>query len=417
MPKAEGESAAVINPDRIRVLIAEDESDVREALIALIRSESHLELIGAAASAEEAILLATRERPEVALLDVHMPGGGASASRAIKIGSPDTKILALSGFGDRAIVLEMLGAGADGYLVKGDAPGSILRAIQLAAAGHATLSAEVTGEVIQELAERLLAGWRSEEHAQGRRARIQRVLEGGDLRIVFQPICRLDGRTDGVEALARFECEPRRSPDRWFAEAEESGLLFELEMKAVRASLEALPQLHAPLFLALNVSPSTLASAALYGLVAGFDGARIVMEVTEHAPVADYESLRDSLVKLRQLGVRVAIDDAGAGFASMQHILRLAPEFIKLDRTLIHGIERDRSKQALAAGLISFADGIGALLIAEGVERTVELDMLRKLGVPLAQGHLFARPEPLPAPLFAVPAEGTIGGPCGRKAA
>ncbi len=407
----------MINPDRIRVLIAEDESEVREALVALIRSESHFELIGAAADAEEAIMLATRERPEVAVLDVRMPGGGASASRAIKLGSPDTKILALSGFGDRAIVLEMLGAGADGFLVKGDAPSSILRAIQLAAAGRATLSAEVTSEVIQELAERMHAGWQSDEHAQSRTTRIQHVLESGALHMVYQPICRLDGRTDGAEALARFDCEPRRSPDRWFAEAEDAGLLLELEMMALQVSLEAMPQLPEPLFLALNVSPSTLGSEALHRLFSGFDASRIVVEVTEHAPIGDYESLRDSLVQLRKLGVRVAIDDAGAGFASMQHILRLEPEFIKLDRTLIHDIELDRSKQALAAGLISFADGIGALLIAEGVERPAELEMLGKLGVPLAQGHLFARPAPLPVPLLAAPAEGPTGQTRGRTAA
>ena len=94
--------------------------------------------------------------------------------------------------------------------------------------------------------------------------------------------------------------------------------------------------------------------------------------------------------------MRLAVDDAGAGFASLRHILRLAPDFIKLDRTLIDGIERDRSRQALAAGLISFADKIEATIIAEGIERSAEVDALTALGVDYGQGFFIARPAPLP---------------------
>ena len=98
--------------------------------------------------------------------------------------------------------------------------------------------------------------------------------------------------------------------------------------------------------------------------------------------------------------MRVAIDDAGAGFASLRHILRLEPEFIKLDRTLIDGIESDRSRQALAAGLISFAEGIDSTIVAEGIERPAEVEKLAELGVRYGQGYFFARPAPLPLPLL-----------------
>jgi EAL domain-containing protein (putative c-di-GMP-specific phosphodiesterase class I) len=187
---------------------------------------------------------------------------------------------------------------------------------------------------------------------------------------------------------------------RWFAEADEVGLLHELERVAVRAALAALPALPDHVFLSVNVSPATLATQGFLGLIAASDGARVVGEITEHARIDDYERLREALGAIRALGVRVAIDDAGAGFASLRHILRLEPEFIKLDRTLIDGIESDRSRQALAAGLISFAEKIDATIVAEGIERPAEVEALADLGVRYGQGYFFARPAPLPLPLL-----------------
>lgn len=383
----------------IRVLIADDDGEVRAALAALVESEPLLELSAAVADAGQAIAAAARERPRVALLDVRMPGGGAAAVRGIKRCSPQTRVLALSASRDRATVLEMLAAGADGYLVKGDSVDAIVAAIERAARGQGSLSAEVTGDVIQELAVRTRTGLLSEERSRSREARILHAIESGALSMAFQPICTLAGETVGAEALARFDCEPRQGPERWFAEAREAGLELELEIAAVRAALEALPSLPGPLYLAVNVSPATLATADLRSLLAQADAARVVVEVTEHAPIDDYPSLRESLATLRALGTRIAIDDAGAGFASLRHILRLAPEFIKLDRALIDGIEADTSLQALAAGLTSFAQRIGATIIAEGIERAPEVEMLAELGVCYGQGYFFARPAPLPLPL------------------
>jgi EAL domain-containing protein (putative c-di-GMP-specific phosphodiesterase class I) len=217
---------------------------------------------------------------------------------------------------------------------------------------------------------------------------------------VYQPICTLAGSTVGAEALARFRGPPARGPVRWFAEADEVGLLRDLELAAVRAALVGLPDLPAHVFLAVNVSPSTLCSASFLRLVAGTDGPRLVVEITEYARIDDYDALRETLDALRDFGVRIAIDDAGAGFASLRHILRLEPEFIKLDRTLIDGIEADRSRQALAAGLISFAEKIDATIVAEGIERLAEVEKLSELGVRYGQGYFFARPGPLPLPLL-----------------
>jgi len=384
----------------IRVLIAEEDAVVRDELATLVRAEPSLELADAVADAAEAILVSMREKPAVALLGVRIPGGGASAARGIKRCSPQTRVLALSVHDDRATVLEMLEAGADGFLVQGGSAEMIVTSIERAARGQGSLSVEVTGGVIEELAGLLHARRRSEERSQRREERIRRVLDEDLLHAVYQPICTLAGSTIGAEALARFRGPPSRSPLRWFAEADEVGLLRELELAAVRAALSAMPDLPEHVFLSINVSPGTLATAGFLRLIASSDGARVVVEITEHARINDYESLGEALDAVRAFGVRVAIDDAGAGFASLRHILRLEPEFIKLDRTLIDGIEADRSRQALAAGLISFAEKIDATIVAEGIERPAEVDALADLGVRYGQGYFFARPAPLPLPLL-----------------
>jgi EAL domain-containing protein (putative c-di-GMP-specific phosphodiesterase class I)/DNA-binding NarL/FixJ family response regulator len=380
----------------IRVIVADDDANVREALAALILDHDGFTLVGAVASADAAIELAARATADVAVVDVRMPGGGARAARGLKQASPATRVLALSAHDDRATVLEMLEAGAVGYLVKGSPVETILESIARAATGQASLSGEVTGEVIGELVGQLGVRRRAQKRKRARVRRIRRALEDGGLQIVFQNICLLTGSAVGVEALARFRGPPKRPPDQWFAEAGEVGLRREVELAAVQAALNELPEIPVDLFLSINVSPSTLADDGFLELLAETGGARVVVEVTEHARIDDYEGLNEALARVRALGARVAVDDAGAGFASLRHILRLAPSFIKLDRTLIDGIEHDRSQQALAVGLISFAEQIGATIIAEGVEQAAEVEALTSLGVRYGQGFYFCRPAPLP---------------------
>jgi EAL domain-containing protein (putative c-di-GMP-specific phosphodiesterase class I)/CheY-like chemotaxis protein len=380
----------------IRVLIAEDEPSVRAALAALIEAEAGLKLVGAVGDADAAIASATTLLPDVAIVDVGMPGGGgARAAREIRRHSPATKVLALSASDDRATVLEMLEAGVVGYLVKGGSVAAILESIEQVADGHSSLSVEVTGDVIEELVQQLSLRRREDELLRLRLARVRGAVDNrAALRVVWQPIRALEGgRVVGVEALARFRGPPRRGPSRWFEEATEVGLRSELELAAAEtafAGLEALPR---ELYLSVNVSPRTVAGAAFRRLCASVDGERVVIEVTEHAPIENYERLNQVLARIRALGVRLAIDDAGAGFASLRHILRLDPDFIKLDGSLIAGIEQDVSKQALATGLISFAEKIGATIVAEGIEREEEVVALRALGVHFGQGFYLGRPE------------------------
>ncbi|MFL5946673.1 MAG: EAL domain-containing protein [Gaiellaceae bacterium] len=383
----------------IRVLVAEDEPSVRAALVGLIRAEPTLDLVAEVANAVDAIEAAAAHEPDVAVIDVRMPGGGgAAAVRGIKRRSPDTRMLAFSAVDDRATVLEMLEAGVVGYLVKGSSIESIVESIQQAAAGQGSLSVEVTGDVIEELVGQLSVRRRAEDRRRTREGRVRKAIDSeGALGVVFQPICDLaTGKTVGAEALARFHLAPARPPDRWFAEAGEVGLRRELELTALDHALGQLSELPRGLFLSVNISPATLRGASLRRALRSVEARRVVIEVTEHMPVEDYDALNDAIDRVRALGVRLAIDDAGAGFASLRHILRLAPDFVKLDRTLIDGIERDRSHQALAAGLISFANKIDATIVAEGIERDAQLRALRELGVSRGQGFLLARPAPLP---------------------
>src|SRR5207247_2304621 len=161
--------------------------------------------------------------------------------------------------------------------------------------------------------------------------RMWQVLKGRGLTIVYQPILRLaDRRVSGFEALSRFAAVPLRGPDAWFAEAAEVGVLEELELTAIRAALPGLDAVPRDAYLSINLSPATAVTPGLVDLMATVPGERVVLEITEHAAVEDYDALSEALRPLRAFGVRLAIDDVGAGFSSMRHILRLQPDLLKL---------------------------------------------------------------------------------------
>lgn len=225
---------------------------------------------------------------------------------------------------------------------------------------------------------------------------IRRALEQGAPRIVYQPIYSLaDDAMSGVECLSRFDLEPRRAPDVWFHAARDAGLGMELELRAIEAALGALAELPEPLSVSLNSSPELLVSGRLGTLLGATDLSRVVIEITEHAAVTDYESLLRALAPLRARGARLAIDDAGAGYASMRHILNLKPDVIKLDMSLTRNIDSDSSRRALAKGLIAFAHEIESTITAEGVETEEELSALRSIGVDTVQGYFLSRPQAL----------------------
>jgi EAL domain-containing protein (putative c-di-GMP-specific phosphodiesterase class I) len=212
---------------------------------------------------------------------------------------------------------------------------------------------------------------------------------------VYQPI--VDLATAGVvgyEALTRFEDGCR--PDRRFAEAASVGMGPELEIACVRAAVEGARTLPVGPFLSVNVSPElAVALRPLAAALAG-SGRPLVLEITEHDPIDDYTAMVSGLRGIGE-GIRIAVDDAGAGYAGLRQILEMRPDVVKLDIALVRGIDTDPARRALASAMVAFAFDTGAIVLAEGIETEGELETLRSLGVTLGQGFLLARPAPAPA--------------------
>jgi EAL domain-containing protein (putative c-di-GMP-specific phosphodiesterase class I) len=219
---------------------------------------------------------------------------------------------------------------------------------------------------------------------------VSSLLAPGDITAVTQPIVRVaDGQTVGFEVLARSRSFSFTSPDQWLASAEEAGCRTEVELACLRAGLAlGTPPGGARLF--LNASAGLLLDSRIDDLLAA--APEHVLEVTEHERIADYAPLTERLVCLARSGTLLAVDDVGAGYANMAHVLRLSPHFIKIDRSIVSGLHRDRDRRALIAALVAFGVACGAQTVAEGVEEAAELNALGELGVDLVQGYLIARP-------------------------
>lgn len=251
-----------------------------------------------------------------------------------------------------------------------------------------------------ELFAELLGHVLASEAPQDRRDRmihqdVSATLATGGLRSVFQPIVDIAAATSvGVEALCRFD-DPSTRPDDWFAEAASVGLGVDAELAAIAAALNHLDRLAPAMYMSLNASPATINDPRLFEMLASSQPERLVVELTEHDAIGDYDAFVATLSPLRRLGIRLAIDDVGAGFSSFAHVLRLEPDIVKIDRSIVTAIDTDLARQALAAAITGVAERIGALVVAEGVETQAELDTLASLDINYTQGYLLARPGPL----------------------
>ncbi|NWO04779.1 MAG: EAL domain-containing protein [Alteromonadaceae bacterium] len=227
-------------------------------------------------------------------------------------------------------------------------------------------------------------------------ARIHSVLAEDSINIHYQPIYSLEAdKVVGYESLSRFSSEPYRTPDIWFAEAASVGLGEDLEMMAIRKAVTGLNHFDPSTYISINASPEYVLNGAIHDALAGIDVTRIVLEITEHSPVNSYPDLVSALEPLRKRGMRLAIDDAGAGYASFQHVLELDADIIKLDRSLTREVDVQMNKHSLARALCAFATSVQCEIIAEGVETQSELKVLKELGVGKVQGYLIGRPAPI----------------------
>lgn len=223
--------------------------------------------------------------------------------------------------------------------------------------------------------------------------RLAPMIHDGGPTVVLQPIVDLGtGRRVGAEALSRFPAAWGLPPDVVFHQAHSADLGHRLELLALERAAAHLA--HVTGYVAMNVSPRTLLTPACGELLARLPAERVLLELSEHEPVEDYAALRAALDAPRAAGMRLAIDDVGAGFSSLRHIVLCGPDVIKLDRTIVDGVGSDPVLRTLVAALVDFAHGNGTRVVAEGVETLPDVEALKELAVDLAQGWYFGRPGP-----------------------
>jgi EAL domain-containing protein (putative c-di-GMP-specific phosphodiesterase class I)/ActR/RegA family two-component response regulator len=393
--------------DRIRVLIADDEQTVRELLAGVIGSDPSLEIVGSAQDAQGAIDLAAWRLPDVALLDVRMPGGGPRAAAEIARLSPRTRVLALSAVEDRESVLAMIRAGALSYVGKTASNEEILGAIHGTAEGGTRLSPRAVNgvfEAIAETADGEGASNGNEPSPRDPREQIARIIERRAVELAYQPIADLKTfHVVGVEALPRFRTRPMRPPETWFAVAAKHGSLIDLELVALTAALDRMEALPSDAFLAVSISLQAASSDRARDLFRGVEPNRIALELNEHStnvgalPTGALDELRDG-------GVRFGVRHAGSGRWGLRHLVKLVPDLITVDMSTIRELSADPTVHDAALSVIGFAFDNGATVVADGVETDREAEALRRLGIGLAQGNYLARPGQIPIG----------GGPWGR---
>ena len=222
---------------------------------------------------------------------------------------------------------------------------------------------------------------------------VEQVLNGQAFQPVFQPIIDIStGRAIGYEALTRLTSG--NPVVELLAEATEAGMRADAEMDLLGAALREANSLD-DAWVSVNLSPSVVVerSNQLADLI-GRSGCQVVIELTENERIEDYAAVGQALAGLGR-EVRLSVDDAGSGYASLRHVIALHPHYLKLDRSWISGLDGDETRQALVAGIVAFCQHTATEMIAEGVETEAELETLRQLDVGLAQGYLLGRPEPL----------------------
>jgi EAL domain-containing protein (putative c-di-GMP-specific phosphodiesterase class I) len=236
-------------------------------------------------------------------------------------------------------------------------------------------------------------GVREAERREEIENRMAPVLTAGGPTVVLQPIVDLvTGARIGAEALSRFPAEWGLPPDVCFAQAHSVGLGHRLEVVALTRAADHLDRV--PGYIAMNISPKTLLTDECVAALRTMPAERVVLELSEHEQVEDYEALAAVLAPLRARGMRLAIDDVGAGFSSLRHIVVTAPDIIKLDRSLVAGISEDPVLTTLVRSLVRFGHGCGTRVVAEGVETAADAAALPTLGVDHGQGWHFGRPGP-----------------------
>jgi EAL domain-containing protein (putative c-di-GMP-specific phosphodiesterase class I)/GGDEF domain-containing protein len=388
-------------PDITTVAIHSEDPEVTDRLTATLLRVARVRLVG-----EEDGRL-------VSLVDARPPSAAATVRRLVEGGGT---CLAIADGADLDRVVDLLGAGAAGCVAARSDAATLDRCMAAATRGMVTLPAALA----RGLAARATGGVAA---SSGRpaieRALLVQVIAERRFAVVAQPIADLrTGEILAVESLARFTAQPPLPPNVWLAAADDAGLRVALEHELLRAAMGLLPEVPAHIGVSVNLSPAAVMDPRLRDVLDGVPLDRLIIEITDHRQLDDYEPLSEALSPLRTAGLRIAVDDSGQGLSSLQQVAQLAPSFMKLNRTLTRNIDADPTKHALAYALSAFAAQIGSAVVAEGLETEAELQTLRALGAPLGQGYLLAHPRPIaelelavPLSLPAAAGEGAPSGP------
>jgi EAL domain-containing protein (putative c-di-GMP-specific phosphodiesterase class I) len=247
-------------------------------------------------------------------------------------------------------------------------------------------------ELLGTLVGQRIARLREEDQRLGPlRKEIWALIQSRKFRTVFQPIIHIKTQlTSGYEALTRFESG--LPPDEVFKTAAQAQLQPSLETAVVKSAISHLPRLQEGRYLSVNISATTVADPEFQATILSARPEQIVLELTEHDAIENYQHLIEALAPLRAAGVRLAVDDVGSGYASFQHILSLFPDMIKLDRSLVEGLTESKTKRAIVAAMVGFARETETTLVAEGIETDHEREVVLQLGAEFGQGYLFGRP-------------------------
>ncbi|HET7688880.1 MAG TPA: EAL domain-containing response regulator [Nocardioidaceae bacterium] len=370
------------------VLIVDD-SSLNLDLLRTVLEQEGLGRVTIEADSRKVAARLPEVRPDLVLLDLHMPhlDGHAVLEQIVRFAAGSyLPVLVLTADTAHEARNRALENGARDFLIKPfDLVEVLLRIANLL-------------ETRQLYSAMLSAGDRVASAAvaplNGTEGRVRDVLENRSLAPVYQRVADLTTmETVGFEALTRFAEPHVRGPVGWFGDAFDVGLGIELEWLAAVSALPFADDLPVGSFLAVNMSPATILELQDRELCRPDLIPRMVIEITEHVPVQDYSAVERAMREMRSHGMRLAADDLGTGYAGFHHLVALEPDIIKLDISLVAGIDRGRGRRALATALVAFAKDVGATVIAEGVETEAELAVLQELEVPWAQGFLLGRPE------------------------
>ncbi len=369
-----------------RVLLAEDDTIVRRSFVRFLRTEGYE--VDAVTNGVEACKRLELERFDVVLSDLSMPGmSGIQFLRALRELDTDLPVILVTGEPSVASAAEAVGLGALRYLVKPVEPEALREALSYASHVHqlARLKREA---MLYSLDQTVENGGEIE-------ACFERAIDG--VYALYQPIVsNADRRVSAHEALVRSIEPTFARPFELLQTAEALDRLRDLG-RAIRARVARdLDEMPGTDLVFVNLHPADLRDDTLFGrgdespLTRHAD--RIVLEITERSRVDDIDNLDERIRRLRALGFRFAVDDLGAGYAGLTSFLSLQPEIVKIDMSLVRGVEEDRTKQRLLGSLSRLCYGMGIQVVAEGVETAAERARILELGVDLHQGYYYGRP-------------------------